>query len=603
MKKIIRFVLMGLIGLVGCKSVYENNEITFSEGDKMSCCIVVPSRTKVKLVFPEGGDYSYAAKLLQGYFKDVTGMSPMIIKDNDTIKDVPVFVGPCSQVERKFAENPKLKPEKPEEYSIFPLENGMAITGEIKDGVDNGTLFGVYNFAERVLGIRWYFPIPEELGRIVPDRSDIKIKRFQEKNAPFYTMRRGFLTVKIPAELKHPYLRTGSSVGPMPNHTQENWKRLYGKTHPEYFGVTKDGKSSLEISRTKGGHQSQSFLCYSNPAVLERMIKNIENFDKTGDTAPWGGKVVAPQGKYILFCPDDTHKTCCCETCAKFKKEHPTPAEDRLGENSEYIFSFVAKYADAIKKRWPDRILRVAAYQNYERPPVGVKLPDNVEVMICLMQSASLNNNDEIYKNQKEILEGWYNLLGKDKKKLMIWDYMCWPNGWIDTPVIYPATLAKWHEVAKDKINGVFCNGLSHTYDGKTPEGKLRTNMTVFMVWFYSRFLWNPDIKRDEMLKEFCDDLFGDASADMQEFFKTLCDCWDNTHQYKCWGTWKSCPEESDLRKIYPPKTVGHLKSLIKNSIEKAPVGSIYRKRLEWFYDGAFKNFLEEYSKENSEKK
>ena len=513
----------------------------------------------------------------------------------------------------------------------------MAITGEIKDNIDRGTLFGIYCFAEKALKIKWYFPIPAELGKVIPQNKDLVIKPFSYKSAPFYAMHLGLLSSALPLQLRHPYLRTGNSkTTPMPNHTQNSWPRLYGKEHPEYFGIRKDGSSSL----SHGKHNA--FLCLSNPAVLKQMIHNIEIFDETGNYYPWGARKNAPQNNYIIFGYTDSTKICCCKKCKalqnKFKKQHKN--NDYLGEASDYIFAFVAKYAEAIKRKWPKRKLVVLAYRKYTRPPINISLPDNVEVMLCLTQPISVQNNNQAFKTQSDILEKWYNLLGKDKSRLTIWDYMCYPNRYLDVPIYYPGTLSRWHNFAKGKISGIFNNGMSHwrkRYNSKYPQQVIRTNMAVFMVWFYAKWMWNPNIDRDEMIKTFCDDLFGKASSYMQEFYKTLCDCWDGTHEYefvnrnnlpaftlkkfskdnqttpfalyvKHWKQcspaappytidWEAFPDAKALRKIYPPPKIARLKSLIEKSIALSPSDSIYRKRLNWFYDDAFKVFLEKYSR------
>ena len=69
-------------------------------------------------------------------------------------------------------------PTKPEGLRIESFERGVAILGEVKPaGVDNvareidrGTLHGVYEFLERIVGYRFFIHVPKEpdLGIVTP---------------------------------------------------------------------------------------------------------------------------------------------------------------------------------------------------------------------------------------------------------------------------------------------------------------------------------------------------------------------------------------------------------------------------------------------------
>jgi hypothetical protein len=145
---------------------------------------------------------------------------------------------------------------------------------------------------------------------------------------------------------------------------------------------------------------------------------------------------------------------------------------------------------------------------------------------------------------------------------------------------------------------------MTHTnYEKQSTKEKAQVDMTVFMVWFYSRWMWDPDLNKNKMLKQFCNDLFGPASKEMQEAYKLMFECWDNAHKYRTWGRWKSAPNKEDLKKIiYPSDKVAKIKSLFEKASSKTQKGSIYHKRVDWFYN-AHKSFLKKYSKPNKKEK
>lgn len=76
--------------------------------------------------------------------------------------------------------------------------------------------------------------------------------------------------------LWHPVLRFGNS---MPrknaNHTQTGWYALYGKTHPEYFAVGRNGRQQFNTQ-----YPHRNYLCPNQPGVLKQMLRNLDAFDQ-----------------------------------------------------------------------------------------------------------------------------------------------------------------------------------------------------------------------------------------------------------------------------------------------------------------------------------
>jgi len=155
--------------------------------------------------------------------------------------------------------------------------NGQKVTEKTDS---QGTLFGVYDFLERYLGVRWYWP--GELGTIVPRRSDLVVGPLDYRDGPVMKYRRMHYLPEF-----HPFnnetnrlfrvtndrLRQGSGSGVIVSHTQ-HWANRYRDAHPEYFALQKDGSRDIH-----GGHGS-GHLSYANPAVLARHVASIDEYIK-----------------------------------------------------------------------------------------------------------------------------------------------------------------------------------------------------------------------------------------------------------------------------------------------------------------------------------
>jgi hypothetical protein len=547
--------------------------------------IVDNGKPKGVIVIPENGPelapllpwnkpltVKYAADFLSSHIKEATGAELPVCTESKVPADSFIIALGSTSIARKNGVDPSKLPA--EGYLIKSVPGGILIVGNVlPDGLDHGTLFGVYRFLEEFCGVRWYFA--GRLGRIVPERKEIIIKPSISINAaPCFPVRLGGLGGSSTAEW-HQILKFGMTRGLIANHTEESWKLLYGKTHPEYFGVDTKGVSCLKSS-------SRHFLCYNQPGVLEQCLENIRTYLKTGDITPWKACSGKPLGKNIPFGPNDTWQKCQCAECSKLCK----PERNRAGRCSDVVFSFALKLAREMKKIDPELKLWCLAYQSYLLPPENpdLKLPDNLCITLCLYPTSTpLMINQKSFDENIELVNGWQQILGNDPARLIVWNYFSSPAGYLKAPTEHPHTLGKFINYLKGRSLGMFTDGIP-SYQ------KTAYFQSFHMVWIMHRQLWDPSLDTDKLSEEYCRDLFGPVSGKMAEFYKLLDKSWEDV-QWIRKGTY-TVPTGTVFTENYPPQTIGALKNLLQQTRESAPENTIYRERLNWFADEVYGPFI-----------
>ncbi len=507
MKIFSSLLVFAVLCTVNAKNVFVNNQ-------KSDYVIVIPDG-KAELVFPKGGDIKYAANFLNRYLEKSCGVKLPVVSEKDSGKyGKKLYLGATLFAKKNIADFQNLKPE---ELLIKIGKNDIIICGELdKDGIDRGTLFGVYEFCERFLKIRWYYPddrfYSKGSGTIVPANPTVELPETLVRDYPRSIQREGVLFSRYYKVRKmeqlandwHAATRDGSSKGFLTaNHTQYFWAKMYWDSHPEYFA--KDSKNVRKVTHFKS-------LCYTNEAVLQQMLKNIELYEKKPDKNLFGE--VPPDKTHVYFCPNDgllPHRFCSCPECAKLH----TPKRPQGGYMSDYIFSYIKRYADAINKRWPGRRLAVLAYSYYQLPPLNVEIPDNVDVTLVFRNS--METQDKYDENIK-LVDWWLKKLKNKPERLSFWFNICSCK---NEPFGQMHAFQKFLKAMRDKgcRNEYFFCGFDPHTRYLPPVMSLLNYPQIYIL---NRLLWNPDRNIDDILKDFCDNMYGKASPVMYEFFQTM---------------------------------------------------------------------------------
>ncbi|MGI6353927.1 MAG: DUF4838 domain-containing protein [Lentisphaerae bacterium] len=549
--------------------------------------IVIPDQN-ARLAFPPEEGYEYPAEFLQRHIMASTGKSLSVVKESTaTPEKRKIFLGATRAAGKfSFALNP-------EGFILQPDGRDLIICGEVFDGVDRGTLFGVYEFLERQFGIRWLYP-GDRLwaglgdGTIIPKHDEITFPYTPVQDAPRLWQREGGISYEYqPIAVQkrwHPMLRFGTS---MPhrnaNHTQIYWVDLYADKHPEYFAKGSDGQPRINYR-----HKTRTYICLSSDAVLQQMLDNLEAFDQgTATGKEWGPCL--PNRDYVFFCCNDgmiPESTCHCPDCAAALEMDRNYA----ARGTELFFRFVTKYANAINEKWPGRRLVTLAYSHYLAPPVHSQIPANLDLAYVGPQ-VQYANDPAVFDLHRQYLSRWSELVGHDRKRLTLWMNIVTPTlGVSNAPFFYPHTLKRFLLASENEIGGAFINGLSPYLRRLGAEGRFGGVQTFPMVWIQARLLWNPDADVDALLTEYCQYAYGKGAAVMEEFFQLIGERWENMYK-----TNTSLSELDYIHQVrYPLPVVAKMKSLLAQALADAKDEPEAARRIAYMTDTIYSRFFEE---------
>lgn len=451
-----------------------------------------------------------AAGRLQMLMEKASGRNVPIVKAADAPPSgVRIFVGYGPHLKDRLTPS-----AAPEGVGISRQGKDLFLLGEIApagtnnwpDAVDRGLMHAVEIFAERVMGYRFLFsslrtPAQFELGTVIPEISTLSVgPGLPIDEAPAFQHR-----MSHGRNLDYIGLQTGSSLSFVCNHTHDvaAWKSLYGNEHPELFAQRSDGSRNWK------------HLDYAEPLVLEKELEHLDTFFKTGRNT---GFARTPTAKYILAAATDDYAWpgSSSEAARKLVK----PCSKHTGKDmvnsgcdcqSNLVFDYVRRLALEAKTRWPDMRVSTLAYQWNTRPP-DFELPDNVDVMLCLMRSSLQSKQPENFEYNLKLVKEWSRKLGDSRERLLLWEYLCWPGLHVTPPTVVPHTMQRWLQAVRPYVSGVFINSF---YRDVSPFEFL-----MYRVWM--RLLWNPDLDVDAEIADICGRFFGPAGGTMREFHEKL---------------------------------------------------------------------------------
>ena len=445
-------------------------------------------------------------------------------------------------------------------------------------GHERATLFGVYDFLERYVGVRFYFP-DDELGTVVPSKNRVEVPDGVRKVSPDYLLRDpyfggdGVWPSKSYGgmETKTAYwmrLRLASTSIPCCHGSRElKYIERFGKTHPEYLAQKKDGTVRLDTEQF-AAYQ----YCWSNPGFQEELYQDVKAYltgqsPATRGLKNWGNG--CKYGKWVDIMPEDAFNPCYCKGCQAvygeaFAKNDPNYA-------SELLWGVTAKIGKRLIKEGVQGNITMMAYSPYRRVP-DFEIPSNVWVMVAETGPWSLTNPVDM-KNQYDEIRAWRRKIGH---KVWIWTY---PSKYGElmikgVPCVGPHAWGRYYADLKDDIIGGFCECESD-----------RAIYNFLNYYVYSRVMWDAATDIDAVLDELYVNLFGKAAPEMKEFFTELEERWTkrvvgnivNTPL----GPKTIRPSNRALwRDIYSKEVRGNLDALLKAGTAKVGGNSLEGRRI-----------------------
>ena len=256
-------------------------------------------------------------------------------------------------------------------------------------GKDGGAAFAVYDFLEDSLNVRW----PSGLDISAPRQNPVRITLTHSDWYPKFTLRnlrnsgsvgsKNFADQTVWKRRLRTYWGSDWQFGNGDGYYAKWWKK-YGKDHPEYFAMNRNGVRGPSPEQVRGVVDNGNIAAYLGKDLLVAFCCNSESYlDAVIAQYEQIGKP-----DWLNFCqPDVMDYNCCyCEKCRaldafpvkKGEKFHGNRLADR------YVFMLNRLYKKAVKVR-PDVKIMTEAYNYSQEPPVKIKVagPDNCCFSLC----------------------------------------------------------------------------------------------------------------------------------------------------------------------------------------------------------------------------
>lgn len=383
-------------------------------------------------------------------------------------------------------------------FVIQSEAEGVKLYGEN----DRGTLYAVYQWLKQQ-GCRWYFP--GELGEIVPQRKDLDREVGRFESTPVFQVREidKIQSKDVSDEQAMNWAARNRLNRQFSLHRNfkevakrgrfVSWHRLahnyewvlpvdkYFTTNPDYYALYHGRRVPLGME--------QANICTTHPEVIEIFAREIGNWF---DTHPEG--TVFP-----LSPPDGLVRWCECEKCIALGGENFTPGE--AGSMTRRQLQFVNAVARLVKKTHPEAVILLLPYQNYHTPVDDIELEPNIVVQVARTGDLlrPVTNATPFGKTFRR-----WNADG-------IWDYALLADG--DPKMPFP--------IARSLAETIQWMGPENSrYYFIQATASIRHNPLPY--WLIAELTWDPTLNIDDLIDQFCTDLYGNAGDTMQQYWNLL---------------------------------------------------------------------------------
>jgi len=320
-----------------------------------------------------------AAAELATYLKKSTGVEFATVTPEQAAGKPMIAIGPGAAGGKLDLNVGKLGPE---EWLVRSSGQDILLVG----GRPRGTLYGVYEFLERYVGVRFLDAQTE----FVPSCTDLTLPAGLAVRAKPAFFRREILMV-TPHQPKHVLFQVrrklnafgnaavavaGPELGfcvlfgsPYSTHTHHLYAKHFPTDKPDYFALTEQG------TRTGPGPDGQ--VCMSHPEVRKLFAARMHEFIRHDRERIAKAATGEPSPFIYDLTPNDNGNKCVCDRCNALAAKY--------GAYSGVVLEFTNAVAEDIARDYPELLVQTAAYTFYMDPPRGIVPRDNVLIRMALL--------------------------------------------------------------------------------------------------------------------------------------------------------------------------------------------------------------------------
>lgn len=494
----------------------------------------------------------YAAEEFKQFFMQATGID-LPIRADALSASGHVYIGPGAAFEKSGCAFDTAAMGE-EELRIIVKTDRIAIAG----GRPRGTLYGIYQFLEDSVGVRFL----TYDHTYVPNTSALTIACTDFTYSPPFSFRWSYyrqnadhpeLAARLRVNTVTPDEKFGGNTRQrLISHTLYDQLPVskYGQDHPEYFALV-DGERKLDVGG--GGPQP----CVTNPEVIEIVAEAVI---RELDANPTLQNVSVSQNDNDLYCR--------CPRCEEINKREGTPMGSHL--------AFVNAVAERVEKKYPNVKIGTLAYWYTRKPPKTIVPRHTVQIQLCSIECCTLHPIDDpkCPKNREfcEDMTNWGNICND----IWVWNYNTNFSSY-DLP--FPNLRSIGPNVRyflRNKAKGVFMQA-----NGNGDAGEL-CDLRNYII---ARMIWNPSLDGKALCDEFIRLHYRNAAKPIREYAKMLHDNAERSGQHpRCFPT----PEQVGLR----PKVSKRAFEYFKKALARADDDAV-RARVEKASICAYKAMIE----------
>ena len=556
-----------------------------------------------------------AVELLVGQFERATGVKPPVFESADAAKygayESLLVVGDGALARSVGVDWEKLPKQG---FVVTTFAKGVVICGHDtirvpgynekptdRFGTGTGTLFGAYDFCERFLGARWYFPGP--LGTLQPKIDALTIDPVRYADSPWFDTRGNsygcYLSADTPEKLARVRRLLGEDLD-FKRDIQGYYKHgrigrtlpYRGEHAPNPFHLYKAFPDRLDtiFFRDASGKLWASdkniYACYFNVFDLKFADFLVDLWKRALESG--GADDPAKLGPYVGtgYCDFGV-----CDTCLAPRDYMPlevvrreklvTEADQRRGVEtgderaiSANVYGRFYKYlCERMRKELPGCKLNTIAYYNSKFAPTRYKLPDNFETSLCDGKLLTWIT-DPVQQDASRRLFGEWRDACNGRGVDQAYVYSC---GDPLASSVTPQFIGEIPKVLGDRLSrgGIF---FDHGCDWRH----------FYAYYIGLRAQWNPDFDRTACRNEICRRLFGETGGRSVAKFLTGVERMALRYPMRL------------KREVCPPKTIDGLEKLYRIAENAVPKGGDEEKRfalLADYWSDAFRKLRETYRK------
>jgi len=502
--------------------------------DEPKVVLVSEGRARIPIVTADGKRERWAAMYLAATIRDITGVRPTVYVETRT---------------QHVTNSPALRIAKSDESDRFRVVTKGRTVRFL--GCSD---FAVFDWCERVLGVRYYC----EDCKTFPRSRELAVGAVDYADWPVFSYRNNW-----PLNNQH-WARVnkvgGTHQGGVNVHAPHKWFEDpdVRTNHPNIFARQPDGSRG-----------EMPLLCYGNPETLEYYKRRIaEHIAGVRDS----GGIVDTNRHIITVSHWDVRLECSCEHCRRLFG----PSLGVTGSGSPIIWGYflkdLAKWAAAAH---PGYTVSFLPYLNVCDVPAGLDLTQegNCEAMVCSMPGLAWFKEPSVREHEEALICDWARVTGR---KVLNWHYGCWPRELTSAPYLFGKTIAEhYRRMAPFEAGSFICGG------GRTAAERLSN-----YVWM--KCLWNPAVDVDAVYDVFAERMFGPAAGPMRKLLAMQEDGWA-----RHWPAVR-CNVANVFGVSYPPADIDEMKRLLCEAAALARADALATARIRWYAADFAKFFADE---------